>query len=158
MVRRDAAKQGLLARNFSVWGIALWVVLLLAAFGALQYLKIAAYLYLAVAFAIIVVCAGCVLRQEWARRTMCVLAPLIALWMLVSGGQMLAAWGQFAAARESAMAQPMADVVMPMIDQAQRTYLLGLIFKGLEIPLLLWLAWRLGRPAVRAQFHQRQRG
>jgi hypothetical protein len=30
-----------------------------------------------------------------------------------------------------------------------------LALKAVAIPLLLWLAWQLGRPAVRAQFRRR---
>ncbi|WP_266158517.1 hypothetical protein [Dyella silvatica] len=169
MVRRDAATPRPTVFKFSVWGMVLWMLLLLAAFGALQYLKVVlsdapqemktvAYPYLVAAFAIIVVCAGCVLRQEWARQTMRILAPLLVLWLLVSGYQMLLGWGQFAKARESVLGQPMADVLLLMIDQSQRTYVFSLIFKGVMVPLLLWLAWRLGQPAIGAQFHQRRRG
>jgi hypothetical protein len=39
-----------------------------------------------------------------------------------------------------------------VIEQARRSYLLGLLLKALLVPLLLWLAWQLGRPQVRAQF------
>lgn len=169
MVRRDAAKQGPTVFKFSTWGIVFWVLLLLAAFGALQYVKLmasdapqelksVAYLYLATAFAIIVVCAGCILRQEWARQAMRILAPLLVLWLLVSGGQMLMGWGQFEKERELVTGQPMADMLLLMIDQAQRTYVFSLIFKAVMVPVLLWLAWRLGQPAISLQFHRRRRG
>lgn len=150
LVRRDAAS----ARRFAGWSIACWIVLLLAAFGALQYLRQAAYLYLLAAFVVIVVCAGCILRQAWARQPMRVLAVLLVVWALASGGLMLSQWGQFEQARQHALAQPqLADVLLLMIEQARRSYLLGLVLKGLLVPLLLWLAWRLGKPAVIAQFH-----
>jgi hypothetical protein len=44
-----------------------------------------------------------------------------------------------------------------MIDRSQRTYEVGLALKALAIPLLLWLAWQLGRPSVIAQFQLRRR-
>jgi hypothetical protein len=169
MVRRDAATQRPTVLKFSAWGTLLWVLLLLAAFGALQYLKVIAsdapqdvkgiaYLYLAAAFALVVVCAGCILRQEWARQTMRILAPLLVLWLLVSGGQMLMGWGQFEKDRELVTGKPMADVLLLMIDRAERTYIFSLIFKAMMVPLLLWLAWRLGQPAIGMQFHRRRRG
>lgn len=153
LARRDSAS----ARRFAGWSIACWIVLLLAAFGSLQYLRQAAYLYLAAAFVVIVVCAGCILRQAWSRQPMRALAVLLALWALVSGGLMLSQWGQFEQARQHALAQPqLADVLLLMIEQARRSYLLGVVLKGLLVPLLLWLAWRLGKPAVSAQFHARR--
>jgi hypothetical protein len=42
-----------------------------------------------------------------------------------------------------------------MIARAERTWQVGLALKAVAIPLLLWLAWQLGRPAVRAQFRRR---
>ncbi|KRF01919.1 hypothetical protein ASG87_10460 [Frateuria sp. Soil773] len=145
------------AHRFAGWSIACWIVLLLAAFGGLQYLRHAAYPYLLASFAVIVVSAGCILRQAWARQPMRVLAVLLVLWALASGGLMLAQWGQFEQARQHALAQPqIADVLLAMIEQARRSYLLGLVLKALLVPLLLWLAWRLGQPAVRGQFRARR--
>jgi hypothetical protein len=80
------------------------------------------------------------------------------LWVLVSGGQMLMGWDQFAKARESVTGQPMADMLLLMIDRAQRTYVFSLIFKAMMVPVLLWLAWRLGQPAISSQFHRRRQG
>jgi hypothetical protein len=84
-----------------------------------------------------------------------VLALLLAAWALVTGGLMVAHWDQFEQARQHALTQPHADLVLLVIEQARRSYLLGLVFKALLIPLLLWLAWRLGAPGVRAQFAPR---
>lgn len=139
-------------RRFAGWSVACWIVLLLAAFGSVLYLRHGDYAYLLGALVVMVVCAGAILRQPWAHGSLRALALLLAAWALVSGGLMLAHWDQFEQARQHALAQPQADLILLVIEQARRSYLLGLVFKALLIPLLLWLAWRLGTPAVRAQF------
>ena len=145
------------ARRFAAWAIGLWVVLLFAAMGFVQYLRHAEYLYLAAALLVIAVCAGCILRQAWARPAMQALAVLLALWALVSGVLMLQQSGDFETARQHAMAQPQfGDVALWMIARAERTWRVGLALKAASIPLLLWLGWQLGRPAVRAQFRARR--
>ena len=153
-VRADTAS----ARRFSVWAIGPWIVLLFAAMGAVQYLRRAEYAYLVAALLVIVVCAGGILRQAWARPTMQVLAIVLALWALLTGGLMLRQWGDFAIARQHAQELPqLGEIALWMIARAQRTWQVGLALKALAIPLLLWLAWQLGRPAVRAQFRPRRR-
>lgn len=140
------------ASRFGLWRVATWIVLLLAAFGGVLYLRHGDWPYLAGTLVVIVVCAGGILRQPWARQPLRVLALLLALWALATGGLMLAQWSQFDTARAHAMAQPQGQLLLLVIDQARRSFLLGLAFKALLVPLLLWLAWQLGRPAVRAQF------
>lgn len=143
-------------RRFAVWGIAPWVLLLIAALGCVQYLQHGEYGYLLAALIVVVVCAGCILRQAWARPTMRVLAVLLALWFLATGVQMLQHWDDFETARQHALTQPqVAEMAIWMINRAQRTWQAGLALKALAIPLLLWLAWQLGRPTVRAQFRSR---
>jgi hypothetical protein len=145
-------------RRFSAWAVGPWVLLLFAAMGFVQYLRHAEYVYLAAALLVIVACAGCILRQAWARPTMQLLAVLLAVWALASGVLMLQQWGDFDTARQHALAQPqLSDVALWMIARAERTWQVGLALKAAAIPLLLWLAWQLGRPAVRAQFRQRPR-
>lgn len=151
-VRADAAPA-----RFSAWAIGLWMLLLFAALGAVQYLQHGEYAYLVAALMIILVCAGCILRQAWARPAMQALALLLALWALGTGVLMLRQWGDFAIAREHAMAQPrLGEVALWMIARAQRTWQVALGLKACAIPLLLWLAWHLGRPGVRAQFRSRR--
>jgi hypothetical protein len=146
------------ARRFSAWAVGPWVLLLFAALGFVQYLRHAEYVYLAAALVVIVACAGCILRQAWARPAMQVLAVLLAVWSLASGVLMLQQWGDFDTARQHALAQPqLSDVALWMIARAERTWQVGLALKAAAIPLLLWLAWQLGRPTVRAQFRPRPR-
>ena len=145
-------------RRFSAWAVGPWVLLLFAAMGFVQYLRHAEYVYLVAALLVIVACAGCILRQAWARPAMQLLAVLLAVWALASGVLMLQQWGDFDTARQHALAQPqLSDVALWMIARAERTWQVGLVLKAAAIPLLLWLAWQLGRPAVRAQFRPRPR-
>ncbi|OOG51294.1 hypothetical protein [Rhodanobacter sp. C01] len=144
------------ARRFAAWAIAPWVLLLIAALGCVQYLQHGEYAYLLAALIVVVVCAGCILRQAWARPTMRVIAVLLALWALATGVLMLQHWDDFETARQHALTQPqVAEMAIWMINRAQRIWQVGLALKALAIPLLLWLAWQLGRPMVRAQFGRR---
>jgi len=144
--------------RFGLWRVATWIVLLLAGVGGVLYLRHGDWPYLAGTFVVVLVCAGGILRQPWARQALRVVALLLALWALATGGLMLAQWGQFDAARAHATTQPQAQLLLLLIEQARRNFLLGLALKALLIPLLLWLAWQLGRPSVRAQFVARRRG
>ena len=142
--------------RFGLSRVAAWIVLLLAAFGGVQYLRHGDWPYLAGSLVVIVVCAGCILRQPWAREPMRVISLLLVLWALVTGGLMLAQWDQFETARTHALSQPQPQLLLLVIEQARRSFLLGLVFKALLVPLLLWMAWHLGRPSVRAQFVARR--
>ena len=42
------------------------------------------------------------------------------------------------------------------VVHARRVYRITLGLKAIAIPVLLWLAWRLGTPAVRSQFRHRR--
>lgn len=144
------------SRRFAPWALGVWVVLLLAMFGAIQYLRRGDFVYLAAAVGILVVCAGCILRQGWARPAMRTLCVALVLWTLVSGGLMLSQWERFELARQHALAQPqLADLALWLIARARRTWQVALGLKALAIPLLLWLTWELGRPVVQTQFKRR---
>lgn len=144
-------------RRFAAWAIGPWLLLLVAAMGGVQYLKHGDYIYLLAALLVIAVSAGCILRQAWARVAMRWMAVLLALWALISAGLMLQHWGDFERARQQVQAQPkLGEVLIWMIDRAQRTWQVGLALKVIAIPLLLWLAVVLGKPAVQAQFRPRR--
>lgn len=164
-------------RGFAFWRLGLWVVLLLATFGCMQYLRhvqrvwpyysgISAtdiqhhaalgtmlawdVAYFVISFAIIVLCAGGILRQPWARRPLRAVLGLQAAWMLVSGVML---WRQWLAWQQL---QSSSGVSAEALAQADKGIMLALGFKLLAVPLLLWLAWRLGQPVVRAQFVRRR--
>lgn len=170
-------------RRFMLWRVLVWLLLLLAAFGCVQYFSHAELLwgqrhayaadsaatgelhrllawdiaYLLAAFALFVLCAGCILRQAWARPAMRVAAAVLALWMLASGGAMLAQWPQLLQASRDALGQLHDQAALQQaVLHARRSYLLALVLKGIAVPVLLWLSWRLGTPAVRGQFHARR--
>jgi hypothetical protein len=136
------------------WRIASWIVLLLAAFGGVQYVRHGDYAYLLGALAVIVVCAGAILRQPWARPSLRVLALLLAAWSVATAVLMGLHWDQFEQQRQLALSQAQSPLVLLLIEQARRSYLTGLVLKALVVPLLLWLAWRLGRPEVCEQFRR----
>lgn len=171
------ARTGVPAAGFSLWRIGLWLVLLLAAFGCLQYLWHAQQVwtllgadplidptrrsalhgllawdaaYFLASFALIVGCAGGILRQAWARPALRVALTLLALWFLVSAAmlyQQWQAWHQLQTAVDGSAA---------LLQRDGRRVQMALAFKLVAAPLLLWLVWRLGRPTVRAQFLRRR--
>lgn len=144
-------------RRFAAWALGAWVLLLLAALGAVQYLRGGDFAYLAAALVIIVTCAGGILRQGWARPLLRGVCLVLALWALATGVLMLRQWDQFDLARQHALAQPeLAPLGLWLVARAQRTWQVALALKALAVPLLLWLAWALGRPNVRVQFRSRR--
>lgn len=171
------------ARVFAAWRVVVWSLLLLAAYGCTQYLRHASLVraqlqqlapaaaeaaaelrrmlawdiaYLLVALVFIVLCAACILRQGWARLPLRVAACLLAIWVAVTGVMLLMQWWQFDRASTDALLQLRGDAVLQQaVQHARRSYRLALAFKVIAIPLLLWLAWRLGAPGVRAQFRVR---
>jgi hypothetical protein len=181
MPTMSRAEPAAAARGFAFWCVAVWLLLLLAAFGCVQYISHAQLLwtqranlspaggvamqhllawdagYFVAAFAIIVLCAGCILRQAWARAPMRVACGLLALWALVGGGLMLAQWPQFDRASADALAQLGNDEVMRnAVLHARRVYRITLVLKAVAVPCLLWLAWKLGTSAVGMQFRHRR--
>lgn len=140
-------------RRFALWGVGPWILLLLAALGCVQYLQHGEYIYMVAALVVIAVCAGCILRLSWSRNALRVVAVLLALWWLISAVLMLQQWSAFDVARQHALAQPQfSELALWLIARAQRTWQVGLALKAVAVPLLLWLAWQLGRPAVKEQF------
>jgi hypothetical protein len=180
MPATSAAQQ---APAFAAWRVVTWLLLLLAAFGCAQYLRHASLMrtqlqllapgsgeaasalqrmlvwdmvYLLAALVFIVLCAACILRQGWARRPLRVASCLLAFWVAATGVMLLLQWWQFDRASTEALVQLRADPVLQLaVQHARRSYLLALAFKLVAVPLLLWLAWRLGAPSVRGQFRVR---
>lgn len=170
------------SRGFAPWRVAIWLLLLLAGFGCVQYLIHAQLLwaqrahvsgpdagtlnrllawdagYFVVAFVLIVLCAGCILRQAWARAPMRVACVVLALWALATGGMLAAQWLAFERSSADALLQlASGDRLRTAIVHARRSYRIALGFKLATAPVLLWLAWQLGAPSARAQFRQRRR-
>lgn len=179
-------RAGAPASKFAAWRIVLWLVLLLSAFGCLQYVHHAQGVwarlhagapadvtmtatlhqqlawdigYLLAAFALIVLCAGGILQQAWSRVPLQVAAVVLAAWSALSGLWLFERWHEFvqSASDMAVVHGPQAVAALhALLDHARRSYRIGLGLKVIAVPVLLWLAWRLGRPQVRAQFHRRR--
>lgn len=181
MAIRPGAGTGTARRGFSAWRVATWLLLLLAAFGCVQYTGHAQWLwairarvpaseqaalhgalawdaaYFVAAFVLIVLCAGCILRQAWARVPLRLAVALLALWALVSGALMASQWLQLERSSAEAVAHLASDDRLRMaILHARRSFRIALALKLVAVPALLWLAWRLGVPTVRGEFHRRR--
>lgn len=160
--------------------IVTWLLLLLAAFGVLQYAAhgwqagsilagqktlsgadrsklwtILAWdgVYLVGAGLTVTTAAGTLMRREWARRGLRVMAALLAVWALVSAIVLIRHWSDFSAAAGQLLAQrnlPAAG--RAMIERYRTIMIMGTVFKGVAVPVLAWLVWRLGVPRVRAGF------
>jgi hypothetical protein len=173
-------------RGLDVWRVLVWLILLFSAFGCLQYLHHAQLVwdqlhalapadaygvealhgmlgwdlgYLLAAFALIVICAGCILRQSWARPSMRVAALLLGAWLVVTGFFQLNQLHAIDTNSATLLRQVQAQGVMAVeqtLATAHRQYLLALLFETIATMLLLWLAWQLGKPSVRAQFRLRR--
>ncbi|MGP1666474.1 MAG: hypothetical protein ACTS5I_11310, partial [Rhodanobacter sp.] len=104
--------------------------------------------YLLAALVVIVVSAGAILRQAWARPAMRWTAVLLALWGAVSGALLLSAM---------LATQPPDSSMAQLLHRLPYSFLLALLLKAVSVVLLAWLVWQLGRPAVRAQFRARRR-
>ena len=177
--RGDAGSQGIAA-----WRILVWLMLLLAAFGCLQNAVHAQHLWDALrdhatlrddatselhhllawdagcftaAFATVVICAGSILRQAWARPALQVAAVALALaWGVVGGLSSLSQWHDFSSAIALTNAQaPLNEAYQAAFAHMRRTFMVSLSLRVLAVPVLLWLAWYLGRPQVRSQFRER---
>ncbi|RDI98566.1 hypothetical protein DVT68_08530 [Dyella solisilvae] len=178
------APNGAPTEGFAVWRIVVWLLLALAAFGCVQYAVHGHQLwnalqgtaaqndearsqlhrmlawnvgYFVAALAIVVISAGVILRQGWSRPAMQVVAVVLALgWGLAGGLSALSKWQEFSDAITPTIAQsPVGAIAQAMYDQARHTFMINLGLRAVAIPVLLWLAWWLGRPAVRAQFRTR---
>ncbi len=161
--------------RFALWRLGLWVILLLAAFGAMQYgvhgqrvwsvlgsatldaegrAALHAMLgwdaaYFIAAAALVVFCAAGILRQGWVRPVLRVALALLALGLLLSGVLLYRHWLDW-----SGQAHGMADAAALVAQEARRVHL-SLAFDVIGIVVLSWLVWRLGQPSVRAQFRRR---
>jgi len=162
----------------AIWRIVTWLVLLLAAFGILQYSvhawRVAAALdaarsstdrasltgmlawdivYLVAACITVTASAGVLFRRPWARPMLRVVAGILALWFLVTAIQMAAHWSSLSNQSAMLLSQStLNDAAHAFLERVQRRYLVAMILKAIAVPVMAWLAWRLGTPAVRAQF------
>jgi hypothetical protein len=162
--------------GFTWWRMVTWLLLLAAAYSSAQYLHLARQVWdvlqtvpvgddadatplhgilawyvgsLVACFLVIVACAGCILRQGWARPVLRAIALVLCLWGIYRG---VLSWQQWHALREAGPAL-LANL---QLAELSRISLIMLVLSSLAVPILLWLAWQLGQPAVRLQFRSRR--
>lgn len=119
--------------------------------------------YLLAALALLVICASCLLRRTWARPALQVAALVLAAWLIFSGVLLVMRMNDLERAHvlppPAAQANASLQLLLAQVDEnyrlARRSIELALSFKAIAVPVVLWLAWRLGRPVVRAQFRSR---
>ncbi|HET6431866.1 hypothetical protein [Dyella sp.] len=163
------------AGRFAFWRLALWLILLLGAFGALQYgvhaQRVWAVLaspdldpagrsalhtmlgwdlaYFIAAAVLVVLCAAAILRQGWSRLPLRVALALLAATLLASGALLYRQWGAWHALPHAP------GMAVRLADEARRVHL-SLGFDAAGALLMGWLVWQLGRDSVRAQFRRRR--
>lgn len=115
--------------------------------------------YLLTAFLLIIISAGCILLQGWARPVMRIVLVFLVIWLASRG------WTQVQGlhaiqANEITLQSQVQTTAIAAIEQnmaaLRRGYQFALLIDLLALPLLLWLSWKLGKPAVRAQFRTRR--
>lgn len=172
------------ARNgaFSAWRIVVWLMLLFAGYGCVQYIAHARQLlanmqqnispeamsslrgmlawdvgYLLGAFAVVVICAGAILRQAWSRPLVQGVAVVLALcWGLLGAISQFSQWRDVSRAVALVASQtPLDAAAQATVAHMRRSYQVAMGMRIVATPVLLWLAWWLGRTPVRAQFLQR---
>jgi hypothetical protein len=169
--------------GFAWWRMLAWVLLLLAAYGGMEYIHHAQQLwtalqalpagdsehaaplhvmlgwdigYLTAAFVVVVTCAGCILRQAWARPMLRVVALVLCVWSAYRGLLLWQQWQDFDAASALLAGGQPSQGQAAQITDLRRILLAGLGLRVVAVPVLLWLAWQLGHPAVRLQFRSRR--
>ncbi|HEX7342095.1 MAG TPA: hypothetical protein VF269_07440 [Rhodanobacteraceae bacterium] len=165
--------------RLQAWRVVTCLLWLLAAFGILQYsvhvwqvahalrspgtghdahaalLRMVMWgsAYLACACVTLAVATGALLTRGWARVALRVVAVLLALWFLVTAIQYGARLMAFIHDSQMLLAQPhMADAARLLAARVRRSYEVTIALKAVAVPVLVWLAWRLGVPSVRGQF------
>lgn len=158
---------------FALWRMITWVMLLVAGFLGSQYLTHAQKLwgvlqtlpagdteniaavhgmlgwdigYLVASFIVIVACAGCIMRQAWARSVLRVVALVLSVWLAYRGALL---WQQLSTLDQ------LGTSLQAQLGDLKRPLLIALALQVVAVPALLWLAWQLGQPAVRLQFRPR---
>jgi hypothetical protein len=168
--------------GFAWWRMIVWMLLLVAGFGCVQYVRHVQQLwgvlqtlpagdsdidqvrvmlawdagYFVVAFAVIVVSAACILRQAWARPALRVLSLALAVWAAYRAVVAWYQWHMLTVIGPTLLA--MGRSTPGQLAETQHMQNLLLISAGVgaaAVVVLLWLAWQLGQPAVRLQFRAR---
>lgn len=160
--------------------IVIWILLLLACFGVLAYVTHAWRVvhvlsqggthqhalhvmlawdiaYLAAACLTVFLTAGALLRREWARRGLRVLAAVLALWSLLMAIGMITRLVDFQHMAGAVLARPgSGDSIRAQLQHMRYALVISAGLECLAVPVLAWLWWQLGRPQLRASFRTRR--
>ena len=163
-------------RSFFLLRMILWLVLLLSAWGILQYCTHAwavlqvqrvqpvdsgtlwwllgwDALYLLVAGVIVMAASGCLMWRPWARPLLRGVVFALAVYSLAGAVLLFAQWWGSDPAGMAMIAQHMDPVLARAVAARHRRILLmGAALKALAAPLLAWLGWRLGQAEVVRRF------
>ncbi|KAF1008216.1 MAG: hypothetical protein GAK28_01195 [Luteibacter sp.] len=164
---------------FAPWRIVVWLVMLLSAVGfvlngyaAVIFGKAVVALtpealanggpdpriglawslgYVVGAFIVMALALGTLRWREWGRTGLRIVAVVLLLWAAYTAWVAFDQWRQLGAV----LTQPGLPAELLAMGQKHRTILLlGLSLKLVSVPVLGWLAWRLGTLRVREQFGQ----
>ncbi|HEX7339081.1 MAG TPA: hypothetical protein VF271_04010 [Rhodanobacteraceae bacterium] len=164
--------------RLQLWRVAVWLVLLLAVFGILQYcvhgwhvaqalqapgnkhahdgligLLVWDVAYLVGACITLAVTASALMWRSWSRRALRIVAVIWALWFLATGILLAARYVAYLHHSEALLDGPqLSAAARALLDRVHRSYEVGIALKAAAVVVLAWLAWRLGMPAVCAQF------
>ncbi|RAP59709.1 hypothetical protein [Oleiagrimonas sp. MCCC 1A03011] len=164
-------------RHLFLLRIVVWLVLLLTAWGVLQYAMHAWRLmhligdaaaaqssrmgwmlawdavYVLVAGLALSASAGVLLWRSWARPLLRWLAFALAAYSLASGVLLFAQWQSFQHSSVDLLAQAQyPELTRALIAKVNRTTLISLALKAIAVPVLAWLGWHLGTVAVVQRF------
>lgn len=166
----------MIQRPFFLMRILAWLIIILAAWGILQYCvhawsvmhlqqlqpvdtrtywELLAWdaIYVLAAGLMIAAAAGCLMWRPWARPMLRALAWMLALYSLASAVVLFAQWQGTDPTGMDLVAQHMDPAVARGIAmRTRRIMLMGIVFKTVAVPLLAWLGWRLGQADVVRRF------
>lgn len=168
----------MIERSHFLMRMVLWLLLILSAWGILQYCmhayavlrlqqvqpvaestfwQLLAWdgLYVLVAGFIVMASAGCLMWRPWARRFLRGLVFALALYSLASAVVLFAKWQGTDPAGMDLVAQHMdPQIARAMATRARRIMLMAAILKTVAAPILAWLGWRLGQADVLRRFER----
>lgn len=166
----------MIERSHFLMRILLWLVLILAAWGILQYCvhawsvlrlqrvqpvgsgalwQLLAWdgLYILLAGLLVLGSAGCLMWRGWARPLLRGLAFALAVYSLASAIVLFAQWQGSDPAGTGLIAQHMDPAMARTIAaRTRRILLMAAGMKAVAAPVLAWLGWRLGQDAVVRRF------
>lgn len=163
-------------RSFFLTRMLMWLVLLLAAWGIVQYaahmwvvlrmqgvqpvatgvlLRALAWdgLYMLLAALSVMAAAGGLMWKSWARTMLRALAVILAVYFLAGAIMLFAQWQGSDPAGTALLARGVSpELAHALAARLRRILLMGALMKALAAPVLAWLFWRLGKADAIARY------